>query len=363
MGNAISIFKKITKLHCGGNEIDGSIGTSHLLSPPTQAVIARRINVNPLVMPKPDRLSFDTGSPSPVLVVGSIAFDDIVTPFATGERILGGSASYASLAASYFAPVRLVGVVGHDFKERFVRRLESHGIDLEGLQRDESGPTFYWSGKYHENFNTRDTIEVQLNVFENFSPDMPDHYKGTPYVLLGNIQPSLQANVLGQLTDKTFVAADTMDLWINNERDALLELIRNIDCLFVNESESMLLSDRNNIIEAGRDLLKLGPRMVIVKWGEYGVYLFHQEGMFTLPSYPVTRIHDPTGAGDSFAGAFLGYLAAVNDTGFAALKRALAYATVTASMTVEAFSCDRLESAGSAAIEQRYKELVCMVSF
>lgn len=314
-------------------------------------------------MSQPDRLYFDAGSPLPVLVVGSIAFDDIITPYGTGERILGGSASYAGLAASYFAPVRLVGVVGHDFEESFMQRLEARGIDLEGLQRNESGPTFYWSGKYHDNFNTRDTIEVRLNVFENFSPDLPESYKNTPYVLLANIQPSLQTHVLGQLTDKTFVAADSMDLWINNEREALLEMIQNIDCFIINDSEATLLTGRSNIIEAGRSLLALGPRMAIVKRGEYGASLFHPDGLFSLTAYPVTQLRDPTGAGDSFAGAFMGYLAAVNDTGFGSLKKAVAYATVTASLTVEAFSCDKLESAGSAAIEKRYQELVCMVSF
>ncbi len=314
-------------------------------------------------MSQPDRLCFDAGPPQPVLVVGSVAFDDIITPYGKGEHILGGSASYAGLAASYFAPVRLVGVVGHDFEEGFTRRLEARGIDLEGLQRDESGPTFYWSGKYHENFNLRDTLEIQLNVFENFSPDLPNSYKNTNYVLLGNIQPGLQAHVLEQLTDKIFVAVDTMDLWINNEREALLELIRNIDCFIINDSEAELLTGRKNIIEAGRDLLALGPRMAIVKRGEYGACLIHPEGLFLLTAYPVTELRDPTGAGDSFAGAFLGYLAAVNNTGFATLKKAVAYATVTASLTVEAFSCDRLESAGSTAIEQRYQELVCMVSF
>lgn len=299
----------------------------------------------------------------PVLIVGSVAFDNITTPYAEGERILGGSASYASLAASYLAPVRMVGVVGNDFEPKFIQRLENRGIDLKGLQRDESGPTFFWSGRYHENFNRRDTLEIQLNVFEKFRPELPASYQDTPYVMLGNIHPGLQQHVLEELTHESpYVIADTIDLWIKTERDAFDELINKVDLLVINDQESELMTDEKNIILAGRKLLADGPKSLIIKKGEHGAYLFHKRGLFALPSYPVTELRDPTGAGDSFAGALLGYLAAVDDTSFESLRKAMLYATATASLTVEAFSCDRLESAGVEAISARVEDLREMIS-
>ena len=305
-----------------------------------------------------DRISFSSEIPPSTLVVGSVAFDSIITPTQRAERTLGGAASYASIAASYFSPVRLVGVVGNDFDTDFVKRFERRQIDLEGLQRDESGPTFFWAGRYHEGFSSRDTIETHLNVFEKFRPNLPVGYLDTRYVLLGNISPDLQLHVLEQLKGSFFSVADSMDLWINTKHDELLTLIKRIDCLTLNDSEAMLLTGESNLIKAGRKLLELGPRMAILKKGEHGAYLFHPEGLFALPSYPITKIQDPTGAGDSFAGAFVGYLAAKDNTDFHSVKQAMLYATVTASLTIEAFSCDALESAGAEAIEQRYIELV-----
>ncbi len=305
-----------------------------------------------------DRVSFSSENSRPTLVVGSVAFDSIITPTQQAERTLGGAASYASFAASYFSPVRLVGVVGSDFEKEHVERFEHRQIDLEGLQRDDSGPTFFWAGRYHEGFESRDTIETHLNVFENFRPNLPSGYLDTRYILLGNIGPDLQLHVLEQLEGDYFAVADSMDLWINTQHDELLTLIKRIDCLTLNDSEAILLTGEGNLIRAGRKLLELGPRMAIVKKGEHGAYLFHPEGLFALPSYPITEIQDPTGAGDSFAGAFIGYLAAKNDTSHNSIKQAMLYATVTASLTIEAFGCDALESAGAEAIEQRYIELV-----
>ena len=250
------------------------------------------------------------------LIVGSVAYDDIVTPHMSGKCILGGSAFYASLAASYFTFVRLVGIVGNDFGEASIRRLENRGICLDGLRRDGSGPTFHWSGKYHANFNLRDTLDTQLNVFENFRPDLPAGYKRSPYVLLGNIEPALQLHVLDQVEDSAFVVADTMDLWINTRRDALLEVIRRVDCCTINDTEAPLLTGEENFFSAGWKILELGPKMAILKKGEHGSCLFHPDGLFALPAYPVTNLQDPTGAGDSFDGSLLGYLAAVNDTRF-----------------------------------------------
>ena len=292
------------------------------------------------------------------MVLGSVAYDDIITPFAKGERILGGSASYAGLASSYFAPTRLVGVVGNDFDQKDMDRLKAQEIDLEGLEIDESGPTFFWAGRYHENFNDRDTLETQLNVFESFNPTIPDSYRDTPYVLLGNIGPNLQNQVLDQLGDQAYIVADTMNLWINIMLADLKKLLKRVHLLVLNDDESEMLTETSNVIIAGEKLREMGPETVIVKKGSHGAILFHEAGRFSLPAYPVTDLRDPTGAGDSFAGALAAYLAATDRTDFAAIKQAMLYATVVASFTVEAFSCDRLESAGVAGIESRREELL-----
>jgi sugar/nucleoside kinase (ribokinase family) len=310
------------------------------------------------------RLQLSDKEPQPVLIVGSVAYDHIETPYASGEHILGGSASYASLATSYFAPVRLVGVVGYDFDQKHIDRFVDRGICIEGLQRDETGPTFFWRGKYHENFNLRDTLEIQLNVFENFRPVLPENYKDSPYLLLGNISPELQLHVLKQVEEtRPYVVADTIDLWINIQKEQLQQVIKNIDLLVINDSESDLLTGESNIILAGEKLLEMGTHAAIIKKGEHGAYLFHPEGMFALPAYPVTELRDPTGAGDSFAGALLGYLAAHHDTSFDSIRKAMLYGTATASMTVEDFSCDRLENAGVPAIQQRIDELLKLTQF
>lgn len=303
-----------------------------------------------------------SASSSSVLVVGSVAFDAIKTPTADSGRIVGGSATYAGIAASYFASTRLVGVVGKDFGEDNIQRLKRKGIDLQGLQVDESGDTFFWSGEYGENFTTRTTLDTQLNVFANFKPTIPTDYKATPFVLLGNIQPSLQSMVLDQLEPGAFVAADTMNLWIDIAKQDLLDLLPRIDMLILNDEESEQLTGKPNVFEAGEALQKLGPRVVLIKKGQHGAVLFHPDGLFALPVYPVKQVADPTGAGDSFAGALVGFLASQGNTEFATIKRAAAYATVTASLTVEALGVDRLENAGREAINARCDELLKMMS-
>lgn len=303
-----------------------------------------------------------SASSSSVLVVGSVAFDAIKTPSADSGRIVGGSATYAGIAASYFASTRLVGVVGKDFGEDNIQRLKRKGIDLQGLQVDESGDTFFWSGEYGENFTTRTTLDTQLNVFANFKPTIPTDYKATPFVLLGNIQPSLQSMVLDQLEPGAFVAADTMNLWIDIAKQDLLDLLPRIDMLILNDEESEQLTGKPNVFEAGEALQKLGPRVVLIKKGQHGAVLFHPDGLFALPVYPVKQVADPTGAGDSFAGALVGFLASQGNTEFATIKRAAAYATVTASLTVEALGVDRLENAGREAINARCDELLKMMS-
>ncbi|RKX28411.1 MAG: sugar kinase [Verrucomicrobia bacterium] len=298
----------------------------------------------------------------PVLVVGSVAFDQITTPTAESGRVLGGSATYASIAASYLAPVNLVGVVGNDFGESHFNRLRAHPIDLEGLQTDPSGPTFFWSGIYGENFATRETTDTQLNVFEHFNPTLPEPYRGTPYVLLGNIHPELQHRVLDQINGKPFVAADTMNLWIDISLDELNRLLPRLDLFVLNDDESKMLTDESNVILAGKRLMGMGPDIVVIKKGEHGSILFHKDGLFSFPAYPVTQVKDPTGAGDSYLGALVGSLASRDSINFPALKRAIVYATATASLTVESFSCDRLEQAGREAIEGRYQELLQLAS-
>ena len=304
------------------------------------------------------RYSMQTKSSQPVLVVGSVAFDQITTPTAESGRVLGGSATYASIAASYQAPVNLVGVVGSDFGEEHLNRLRAHPIDLEGLQTDSSGPTFFWSGIYGENFATRETTETQLNVFEHFNPTLPETYRATPYILLGNIHPALQHLVLDQISGQPFVAADTMNLWIDISLDELNRLLPRLDLFVLNDDESKMLTDESNVILAGRRLMEMGPKVVVIKKGEHGSILFHPDGLFAYPAYPVTGVVDPTGAGDSYLGALVGYLASQDRTDFTALKKAILYATATASLTVESFSCDRLEQAGRDAIEGRYQELL-----
>jgi len=299
-------------------------------------------------------------APDNVLVIGSVAYDSIITPHETGERILGGSASYACLAASYFAPPHIVGVVGHDFRDRDRKKLAKRGIDLSGLQLDETGRTFAWRGRYHENYNRRDTEDLQLNVFERFQPRLTEAQQAMPYVMLGNIRPDLQLAVLDQLTAPKFVLVDTIDIWIETQREKLGEVMRRSDLLVVNDSEAAKLTGESNVIVAGQHLRTHGCRTVIIKKGEHGAVLFHAEGLFTLPAFPVTELRDPTGAGDSFAGALLGYLAAAGTTDFATLRQAMVYGTAVASLTVEAFSTDRLAKSGCTEIKHRRKALLQM---
>jgi cytidine kinase len=304
-------------------------------------------------------------SAKPALIIGSVAIDRVATPFSQSADILGGAASYAAIAASYFAPTRLVGVVGGDFPKAYLARFRKHGIDVSGLQIEPAGKTFFWSGKYRDHFAGRDTLEVQLNVLESFSAQLPDAYRSTPFVMLGAIQPSLQLRVIEQLSDRnrSFILADTFDLWIHTTKPELERLLRLVDLFVINEDESLLLTGARDLVLAGRLLRNMGPRIVVIKKGAHGSMLFHPDGYFAISAYPVTKFVDPTGAGDSYAGALLGYLASVNRTDFGALKKAVAYATAIASLTVESFSVARLSSAGRPAIDGRYRELQRMTRF
>jgi sugar/nucleoside kinase (ribokinase family) len=294
------------------------------------------------------------------LIIGSVAIDRIATSVAESGDILGGAATYASIAASYFAPARLVGVVGADFPKRFMQRLRRHGVDLGGLQVDPAGKTFFWSGRYGENFDRCENLVTDLNVFEKFSPVIPAGYADSRYVMLGAITPALQHQVMDQVARDSFVLADTRGLWIEVARPDLERLLPRVDLFVLNEDEAVGLSGEQNLIVAGRYIRRMGPRIVIVKKGSHGSLLFHPDGFFALPAYPVSRLVDPTGAGDSYAGALIGYLASVNRTDFAALRKAIAYATACASLTVESFGVNRLSMAGRGTIDFRYRELVKM---
>jgi sugar/nucleoside kinase (ribokinase family) len=279
----------------------------------------------------------------PVLVVGSIALDHIKTPTAEHRHLLGGSASYAAVAASFYGPVNLVGVVGEDFPPQHKELFAKRKIDLEGLEVAK-GKTFCWSGEYEVNMNNRKTLSVELNVFEKFQPKLPENYRDVPYVLLGNIAPSLQKMVCEQVRKRKFVVADTMDLWISMAKQDLLGLLKEVDMLILNDSEARQLVEEDNVIRAGKKIATLGPKYVAVKKGEHGCLLFGKDGEFwSTGAFPLETIHDPTGAGDCFAGGVIGHLAKTDDISFKNIKEALIQGTLVASFCCEEFSLRRLE--------------------
>lgn len=298
-----------------------------------------------------------------VLVVGSIALDTVKTPVEEHADLLGGSASYAALGASFFSPVQLVGVVGDDFPESEFAFWQSRNIDAAGVQRA-SGKTFRWSGEYAWDMNTRETKSVALNVFEHFRPDLPAAYRNTGIVLLANIAPGLQSHVLDQMERPRFVIADTMDLWIETARADLDALLPRVDMLILNDSEAREMTKQTSLIRAGRSILKAGPKYVAIKKGEHGALLFSATEFFSCGAYPLEDIHDPTGAGDSFAGGVAGYLAAQSgELTFAQFRRAIIYGSVLASFNVEAFSLERMRTLTMAEIEERYQVFRAMSQF
>lgn len=296
-----------------------------------------------------------------LLVVGSTAFDTVETNSGRVEDCLGGSSTYFSLAGAKFCEVRLVSVVGEDFPEGSRSLLQDHGIRLDGLEV-KPGKTFRWSGKYAADMNSRETLDVQLNTFGDFRPDVPQSFVDSPFVFLANGAPATQLSVLEQVDAAKFTVADTMDLWIENERDGLLELLRRIDGLILNDDEAKMLTGESNLVKAGRKVLELGPKLVILKKGEHGSFLFSNFFQYALPAYPTEDVVDPTGAGDSFAGGFMGFLAGCETLSLWNMKRAIAYGTVTASLTVESFGVDRLATSSRADVDKRYEELIQFVS-
>ena len=297
-----------------------------------------------------------------VLVVGTVAFDSIETPSGSAERILGGSASYFALGASFFAPVRVVGVIGQDFPQDYLDLFTERNIDITGIKR-ESGDTFHWRGRYHEDINQRDTIELHLNVLAGYQPELPDNYRDAEYVFLGNIDPVMQMSVLDQIRRLKLVACDTMDHWIGTSKDELLKVLKRIETLVINDSEARLLSGYDNIVKAARAILRMGPKTVLIKRGEYGVLQFSDNSVFATPAYPLEEVFDPTGAGDSFAGGMMGHLARTGDITDSGLRRAIVYGSVVASFTVEDFGVKRLSELSLPEIEERYQRFVQLTDF
>lgn len=299
-----------------------------------------------------------------LLVVGSVALDSVETPFGRVESALGGSAVYISTAASFFTrPIRCVGVVGGDFPQEHMRFLEDRGIDLDGLQVVEEGKTFRWAGRYHYDLNNRDTLLTELNVFSAFDPRIPDNYRRSAYVCLGNIHPSLQRKVLDQISKPRLVVGDTMNYWIESTPRELLETLKVIDVLILNDSEARLLTREPNLTKAARVIRGMGPRIVIIKKGEHGALLVTEETIFSAPAYPLENLYDPTGAGDSFAGGFIGWLAKTDDLSDANLKRAVIYGSTLASFCVEQFSVDGLRELSTLKIQDRFRAFMDLSRF
>jgi sugar/nucleoside kinase (ribokinase family) len=297
-----------------------------------------------------------------LVIVGSVAFDTIETPFGRRERIVGGSGTYCSLAASYFTKPRVVGVVGRDFPRKAVAFLKTRGVDLRGL-RVRAGKTFHWEGRYEKDPNLRTTVRTELNVFRDFRPTVPAAYAGADIVYLANIDPDGHGSVLGQFRKPKLVAMDTIRFWIETKREALLRELGRVDVLFANDEEARLLAGELNLVAAGRALVGCGPRLIVLKKGEHGALVFGRDFLFGIPAHPCAHVIDPTGAGDSFAGGFLGYLDRAGRFTGREVRRAAVYGSVLASFAIEDFGIDRFRTLDGAAVEGRFKEFKRLISF
>ena len=303
-----------------------------------------------------------TQSAQPLLIVGSVAFDSVETPEGRVDMALGGSASYASIAASYLARPQVVGVVGEDFQSHHMARMTDHGVDVRGIECV-PGKTFHWRGRYHEDLNNRDTLETALNVFQHFNPTIPDAYRDTRYVMLGNIDPNLQLSVLDQTRHVRLVGMDTMNFWIDTAREPLYRVLERVDLLFINDEEAMQLANQWTVLGAAEAIRRMGPKYVVIKRGEYGSVLFGPDVTLFVPAVLLSHVVDPTGAGDTFAGGFMGYLSRGGELTREHLSQALAWGTVMASFTVEAFSVDGICNLSPDAIEARRAKLLDMVRY
>lgn len=297
---------------------------------------------------------------SSLLVIGTVAFDNLETPFGKAERIVGGAATYASLAASNFTPyVNIVSVVGDDFPSSFLETFKKHKINTDGLQVKAGEKSFFWSGRYHNDMNTRDTLDTQLNVLANFDPVVPEAYRSCEYLLLGNLMPKLQLRVLEQMAVRPkLVVMDTMNFWMETALDDLLLVLKQVDVLTINDEEARLLSGEYSLVKAAKKILSMGPDYLIIKKGENGALLFRENKVFFAPALPLEEVFDPTGAGDSFAGGFIGYMAATDDISFDNMRRAIIYGSAMASFTVEKFGTERLINIAESEIESRIQAFV-----
>ena len=299
------------------------------------------------------------------LIVGTVAFDAIETPYGKTDKIIGGAATYISLAASFFTDkLNLVSVVGGDFPESAIKMLEKHHVDTKGLQIKEDEKTFFWSGKYHNNMNSRDTIETQLNVLETFDPIIPKEFSSSDFLMLGNLVPSVQQKVLDQMSQRPkLIVLDTMNFWMDNCLDDLLEALKNVDVLTINDEEAQQLSGENNLISAAKKIKTMGPKYLVIKKGEHGALLFGENKMFYAPAMPLENVFDPTGAGDSFAGGFIGYLSKSKDLTFENMKAAVIYGSVMASFCVEKFGTEKLTEINQEDVKRRAEEFVSLSNF
>ncbi|TCD47500.1 PfkB family carbohydrate kinase [Chlorobium sp. N1] len=295
----------------------------------------------------------------PILIVGSLAFDDIETPFGRSDNTLGGSSTYIALSASYFADkIQMVGVVGNDFEDGHFKLLHDRDIDTRGIQVVDSGKTFRWAGRYHYDMNTRDTLDTQLNVFADFDPHIPHHYQDTGIVVLGNIDPELQLKVLDQINKPEMVILDTMNFWIEGKPEALKETLKRVDVFILNDSEARLLSGDPNLVKSARIIRQMGPKTLIIKKGEHGALLFTDSGIFAAPAFPLESIYDPTGAGDTFAGGFIGHLSRCPEITETELRRAVLYGSAMASFCVEKFGTEKIAALDMLEIEDRYESFL-----
>ncbi len=297
-----------------------------------------------------------------ILVVGSVAFDSVTTPFGKADEILGGSATYFSVSASYFSPVKVVAVVGSDFSDSHMDVFRKHKIDTEGLTRT-SGKTFRWKGEYGYDLNEARTLDTQLNVFETFDPAIPESHRESEYVFLGNIDPELQLKVLQQIKRPRIVACDSMNFWIQGKSDAVKRTIQHVDILIINDGETRMLANEANLIKAANKVLAMGPKTLIVKRGEYGVLMFTGKSVFGAPAYPLEEVFDPTGAGDSFAGGFMGALAHAGEVNDRAFRRSIIFGSVMASFNVEQFSLNRLTNLARTEIDERFRQFKHLTHF
>ncbi len=300
-----------------------------------------------------------------LLTVGTVAFDDIHTPFGEARNAIGGAATYISLSASYFCKnIQLVSVIGDDFPQAELDHLRDRGVDLAGLQVRQGEKSFFWAGRYHGNMNDRDTLDTQLNVLADFDPVLPGHFRQTPFVMLGNLTPQVQMRVLDQMAQRPkVVALDTMNFWMNTALDGLLDVLRRVDILTINDDEARQLSGEHSLVKAAKRIHDMGPRYLVIKKGEHGALLFEEDSVFFAPALPLSEVVDPTGAGDTFAGGFMGYLAQTGDLSFDNMKRAVIYGSAMASFCVERFSIERLKHLTQAEIRERIGKFVRLVDF